>query len=83
MGQKLTDNNPNIADLNDQNRPTKLAERYTQLYDNQWSDAFEEITDGNDAQTVDSLLNILKVNFIICTLVNRLFIRRSLKMLHI
>lgn len=41
MGAKLTDNNPNIADLSDKNRPTKLAEKYQELYDNQWTDAFE------------------------------------------
>lgn len=28
MGSKLTDNNPAIADLSDQNRPTKIAERF-------------------------------------------------------
>lgn len=31
MGQRLTDNNPDIADLSDANRPTKLAEKYKVL----------------------------------------------------
>ncbi|XP_053398901.1 uncharacterized protein LOC123556662 [Mercenaria mercenaria] len=41
MGDKLSDNNPDIADLSDNNRPTKLAEKYQELYDNQWTDAYE------------------------------------------
>lgn len=61
MGQKLTDNNPNIADLSDQNRPTKLAERFTELYDNQWTDAFEILDNGNEKETIGTLLKILKV----------------------
>ena len=43
MGSRLTDNNPNIADLSDPNRPTKIAEFYTELYDNQWTDAYDEM----------------------------------------
>lgn len=63
MGQKLTDNNPNIADLSDKNRPTKLAERYSELYDNQWTDAFEEIFSGDEKETVDTLLRLLYVSY--------------------
>ncbi|XP_052794310.1 myosin-1B-like [Mya arenaria] len=61
MGQKLTDNNPNIADLSDKNRPTKLAERYSELYDNQWTDAFEVVNNQlhDEKSTIDSLSNIL------------------------
>ena len=62
MGQKLTDANPNIADLSDLNRPTKLAERFIELYDNQWTDAFEEIDNGDENQTIGKLLNILYVS---------------------
>ena len=64
MGQKLTDNNPNIADLSDRNRPTKLAERYTELYDNQWTDAFEIIYNNNDNETIGLLLHILKARML-------------------
>jgi hypothetical protein len=41
---KLTDGNPNIADLSDANRPTKLAEQYSELYDNEWTDAFDVLS---------------------------------------
>ncbi|XP_045203864.2 uncharacterized protein LOC123556873 [Mercenaria mercenaria] len=47
---KLRDNNPNIADLSDQNRPTKIAEKMSELYDNQWTDAFDALA-GNMRET--------------------------------
>ncbi|KAK3593595.1 hypothetical protein CHS0354_018691 [Potamilus streckersoni] len=40
---KLRDNNPNIADLSDPNRPTKLSEQFSEMYDNEWTDAFDEL----------------------------------------
>lgn len=65
MGDKLTDNNPNIADLSDRNRPTKISERYQELYDNQWTDAFEIIDGkiGNEETTIKTLIDILLVRF--------------------
>ncbi|XP_052794651.1 uncharacterized protein LOC128227820 [Mya arenaria] len=62
MGQKLSDNNPNIADLSDTNRPTKLAERYQELYDNQWTDAFEVIEKcySDEKKCIGILLYLLK-----------------------
>lgn len=65
MGDKLTDNNPNIADLSDKNRPTKLAERYAEIYDNEWTNAFETFQQGDedeDEKIVSLLINILMVN---------------------
>jgi len=38
-GDKLTKGNPAITDLGDPNRPMKIAERYSELYDNEWTDA--------------------------------------------
>ena len=63
MGERLTDNNPNIADLNDRNRPTKLAERYVELYDNQWTDAFDVLIKEyeDEEKTIGILLHILQV----------------------
>ncbi|CAG2186447.1 unnamed protein product [Mytilus edulis] len=40
----LHDNNPNITDLSDINRPSKIAERFSNLYDDLWTDACEELT---------------------------------------
>ena len=42
MGRKLLDGNPNITDLSDANRPTKIAEKWVELYDNTWTDAMED-----------------------------------------
>ncbi|XP_022326866.2 uncharacterized protein LOC111126475 isoform X2 [Crassostrea virginica] len=42
-GARLKSNNPAIADLSDQNRPSKLAEKFSELYDNEWTDATEEL----------------------------------------
>ncbi|XP_053389423.1 coiled-coil domain-containing protein 158-like [Mercenaria mercenaria] len=63
MGDRLTDNNPNIADLSDRNRPTKLAERYAELYDNQWTDAFDILVTyfHREGNAVEALLKILQV----------------------
>lgn len=65
MGQKLTDNNPNVADLSDTNRPTRLAERYTELYDNQWTDAFEAIHGDEEEKTVLELKSFLVVRGVV------------------
>ena len=54
-GTKLKYNNPGITDLSDDNRPNKLAEKFSELYDNEWTAAFEVIEstkemDKNDAK---------------------------------
>lgn len=43
-GEKLSKGNPSITDLGDPNRPTKLGERWSSLYTDEWTDAFEEIS---------------------------------------
>jgi len=61
--RKLRDNNPNITDLSDQNRPTKLAEKMSELYDNQWTDAFDELdqTKMEETEIIRILLQIFTV----------------------
>jgi len=62
---KLTDNNPNIADLSDLNRPTKLAEQLSELYDNTWTDLFENLTEQNELdyqKAVEAILELFKVH---------------------
>ena len=61
---QLTDGNPAITDLSDVNRPTKIAEKFSELYDNEWTDAFEALTSQyhmSEKEAVDTLLRILKV----------------------
>ncbi|XP_053399691.1 uncharacterized protein LOC123558454 [Mercenaria mercenaria] len=63
-GSKLTDGNANIADLSDENRPTKLAEQYAELYDNEWTDAFTVLT-ADGTRTNDDVCRILAEAFCI------------------
>ncbi|XP_065932593.1 uncharacterized protein [Magallana gigas] len=62
-GAKLTEGNPNIADLSDKNRPTNLAEHFSELYDNEWTDALEELTDTeskSEEEGIKILFDIVK-----------------------
>ena len=62
MSNKLTDNNPNIADLSDENRPTKLVEKLSELYDNEWTNAYGVLEDRFAGYgVVCILLNIFQV----------------------
>lgn len=59
---KLRDNNPNIVDLNDQCRPTKLAEMFSELYDNEWTNAYSVIANEfTEEQSIVILLDIVMV----------------------
>eukprot|EP00105_Crassostrea_gigas_P035974 XP_019920122.1 PREDICTED: uncharacterized protein LOC105321465 isoform X2 [Crassostrea gigas] len=66
-GAKLTNNNPHIADLSDDNRPTKLAEKFGQLYDDAWTDSLEELTEVEtkleDTVAISFLLRITAYQF--------------------
>ncbi|CAG2203701.1 unnamed protein product [Mytilus edulis] len=42
-GDKLTKGNPSFTDLGDPNRPIKISEKYGELYDNEWTDAMENV----------------------------------------
>ncbi|XP_053398968.1 centrosomal protein of 152 kDa-like isoform X2 [Mercenaria mercenaria] len=59
-GANLTHENPNIADLSDGKRPTKLAEEFSELYDNEWTDAFEAIEIEDDKEKTTLMLKILQ-----------------------
>lgn len=73
VGAKLTDDNPSITDLSDANRPTKLSEKYSELYDNEWTDAFEALEGemSSDKEVVRSLLETLQVNSCISFFLHR------------
>ncbi|CAG2221530.1 unnamed protein product [Mytilus edulis] len=80
-GNKLRDNNPNIADLSDMNRPTSLAEKFSSLFTDEYTDAMEVIEDDMDeAASVKVMLDWLKSCYAWCqrlakeqreTLINR------------
>lgn len=69
---RLRDNNPGIADLSDPNRPIKLGEKASEIYDNQWTDALENLeklrkateTNYDEEKDVQLLLSILTVGIL-------------------
>ncbi|XP_052795711.1 uncharacterized protein LOC128228437 isoform X2 [Mya arenaria] len=63
-GDRLTTDNPNITDLSDPNRPLKLGEKYSELYDNEWTDAFDCLTESGytEDEAIETLyLTLLNV----------------------
>ncbi|VDI00290.1 Hypothetical predicted protein [Mytilus galloprovincialis] len=66
-GAMLSDDNPNITDLNDPKRPTKLAEQLGSIYDNDWTDAMEMLeqslpnTEENKEKCAHHLYCVIKV----------------------
>ena len=63
-GDKLKTDNPNVTDLSDPNRPTKLGEMISELYDNEWTDAFEGLQRNGrtDRGSIRILLETFMVN---------------------
>lgn len=59
MGDKIKSGNPEIADLSDQNRPTKLAENFRSLYDDEWTSAYEEIEKTGKVKGEEGLISVL------------------------
>ena len=65
---RLRQGNPDLTDLSDKNRPTKLAEKFSQTYDDEWSYALEELQklfqqsgDRAEEKAISCLLEILMV----------------------
>ncbi|XP_052078580.1 uncharacterized protein LOC127716432 isoform X2 [Mytilus californianus] len=72
-GSMLTENNPNITDLNDPNRATKLAEKWCKIYDDEWTDALEALEKqylkkkrDKHEQFVYHLFSLIKVIYKTC-----------------
>ncbi|XP_052239689.1 uncharacterized protein LOC127850596 isoform X2 [Dreissena polymorpha] len=67
MSVKLRDNNPNIADLSDPFRPTKLGEQFSELYDNEWTDAFDALQEEfEERHAISILLDIVMDSYQFC-----------------
>ena len=61
--EKLTDGNPAITDLNDPFRPQKLMEMFSILYDNNWTEAYEQLEKEMDEKQICAyLLDWFKVH---------------------
>ncbi|XP_062586427.1 uncharacterized protein LOC134248029 [Saccostrea cucullata] len=59
-GSKLTYNNPAISDLSDVNRPQKIGEKFNELYDNQWTDSVDILS-----ETMDEKEAVLKIRAVL------------------
>ncbi|KAH3833556.1 hypothetical protein DPMN_106868 [Dreissena polymorpha] len=61
--------NPNIAYLSDAYRPIKIAEGFSELYDNEWTDAYEELIktfSEADNEAIQLLLGFVQSAFRRC-----------------
>lgn len=58
-GSRLTENNPSITNLGDPNRPMKIAEMYSELYDNEWTDMMDKFEKGKKKQNATKVLQAL------------------------
>ncbi|KAK3602823.1 hypothetical protein CHS0354_026374 [Potamilus streckersoni] len=61
MGQQMLKGNPSITDLSDQNRPSKLGEMYSELYDNEWTNAFKVLTETFHLDEKCAIKPLLKI----------------------
>ncbi|XP_076117657.1 uncharacterized protein LOC143085280 isoform X3 [Mytilus galloprovincialis] len=69
MGNNLSDGNPSVANLSDPFRPEKMAEKFSQLYDDEWTSAFEVLTSMfsmDEKMAADCLLNVAKESYHFC-----------------
>jgi hypothetical protein len=66
-GKKLQEQNSDIANLSNPYRATKLSEKFSQIYDDEWTNAFEVLTDkklGLPLKTaIRILLDLLRVMY--------------------
>ncbi|KAL4226981.1 hypothetical protein ACF0H5_014957 [Mactra antiquata] len=61
LSTMITDGNTAIADLSDENRPTNLATQYTELYDNQWTDAYEYLTLEEQMTELEAIITLRNI----------------------
>lgn len=61
------DGNFNFVNLSDKNRFMKIGEKFGQMYDDEWSEVFDEIKcmfKKEDVEVYEILLNIVLVCFV-------------------
>ncbi|KAK3588217.1 hypothetical protein CHS0354_000016 [Potamilus streckersoni] len=58
-GAKLAHENPAIADLSNPNRPTKVGEKNSQLYDNEWTEAYTALLKDENSASDEKLTGYL------------------------
>ncbi|KAL3879239.1 hypothetical protein ACJMK2_031545 [Sinanodonta woodiana] len=63
----MTYNNPTMIDLSDQNNPTKITDRFSELYDNQWKNAFLILEKKHQLSETDSISFLFDVLYVSLT----------------
>ena len=61
----LKTGNADVTELSDPNRPMKLCEELNMVYDNEWTDCYEALTedkDKKDDEAIDILYGMLQVH---------------------
>ena len=62
---RLRDNNPNLTDLSDPYRPSKIGEMFSELYDNEWTNAYDELSQSkHEVETIEQLNTLVMVFFL-------------------
>ena len=64
---RLRDNNPNLTDLSDPHRPSKIGEMFSELYDNEWTSAYDELCRSTTEVEAIRQLNALVMVSFFCT----------------
>ncbi|XP_060080922.1 uncharacterized protein LOC132560277 [Ylistrum balloti] len=73
-GARLTDDNPSIIDLSDPFRPSKLAEMFSRLYDDEWTNAYETLMNQfslEETEAIQQLLSVVMGSFSFCDVTAR------------
>lgn len=60
---RMSIGNPNCADLSDSNRPTKIGEKFSELYNNEWTQLFESLESEieDETQRISKLCECVQV----------------------
>lgn len=74
--KQLTEGNPNFTDLSDKNRPTKIAENFHNVYDEEWTNALEVLSakrqsSRNEEEAIYILMDIIKTIYTFCIKVEK------------
>ncbi|XP_071125610.1 uncharacterized protein [Mytilus edulis] len=69
--KQLTEGNPNFTDLSDKNRPTKIAENFHAVYDDEWTNALEVLSSPRKGKMIEDeaihkLMNLVKEIYKFC-----------------
>ena len=66
--KRMKKGNAGLTDLSDPDRALKVAEKYSALYDDEWTDALEELQENSSTinPAIDQLKNILLESYDIC-----------------